>query len=91
MERYVERARSALFLSTSSRKPLTTIDAYRHAAARYPAAARSWLNRLEQLDLRQARSLLEKVPQNRISDVAVDFAYKMLVLNYSRLLALKEA
>jgi serine/threonine protein kinase HipA of HipAB toxin-antitoxin module len=90
MERYVARATSAFYASLSSRKALSTIDAFRNAAKRNPAAAQAWLQRLEEVDLRDTRSLLERVPPDRISDVAVDFAQKMLELNYYRLLALKE-
>jgi hypothetical protein len=91
MERYVERAASAFYASPSSRKPLSTLRAFKMGAELRPSAAKSWLKRLEGVSLRKTRSLLESVPPDRISAVAVDFAQKILELNSQRLLALREA
>jgi hypothetical protein len=90
MERYVERARSAFFASPSSQKPLSTLEAFEVAARLRPSAAKAWLERLKQVSLPDTRSLLESVPSDRISGVAIDFAQRMLELNYKRLLALRE-
>jgi hypothetical protein len=90
MERYVERARSAMFASPSSRKPLSTLEAFRAAAGMRPLAARAWLDRMEQVSLHNTRSVLESVPEDRISAVAIEFAEQMLELNYHRLLALRD-
>jgi hypothetical protein len=90
MERYVARARSAFFASPSSHKPLSTLEAFQVAARLRPSAARAWLERLKRVAVRDTRSLLESVPSDRITPVAIDFAQRMLELNYDRLLALQE-
>lgn len=91
MEHYVERATSAFYPSPSSRKPLSTLQAFKAAANLRTSAAKAWLERLQMVSLRNTRLLLERVPPDRISSIAVDFAQRMLELNYQRLLALKEA
>ena len=53
-------------------------------------AARAWLGRLQEVSLRDTRALFDKIPSDRISPVAIDFAQKMLELNHERLLDVKE-
>ena len=91
MEHYVGRAKSAFFASPSGKKPLLTLEAFQAAARSRPSAATAWLLRLEQVSLRKTRSLLEAVPPDRITPVAIDFAQKMLELNRKRLLESREA
>ncbi len=87
---YVTRARSAFFTLPSQRRPLSTIEAFLRAGKRYPAAAKVWLQQLASLSLQDVRGLFERLPQTRISPVAVEFAVKMLELNQQRLLALNK-
>lgn len=54
MERYVERATSAFFLSPSRTKPMSTLDAFHEAAKVRPKAARAWLESLKRLSLHDA-------------------------------------
>src|SRR5204862_7335430 len=48
MERYVERASSAFYTSPSSKKPLSTLEAFREAGRPRPKATDAWLERLRQ-------------------------------------------
>lgn len=90
MERYVERAKSAFFFSPSNPKPMSTLDAFHYAGKVRPAAARAWLEYLAQLSWQNVRMIFEQIPRGLISDVAIEFALKMLDLNRQRLLSLRE-
>jgi hypothetical protein len=90
IERYVERAQSAFFLSPSSSKPLSTLDAFFEVGKVRPEAAKSWLESLMDVSWRDVEMIFEQIPHNLISDVAIEFALKMLDLNRGRLLALRE-
>jgi hypothetical protein len=90
MEHYVERATSAFFLSPSSLRPMSTLDAFREAGKIRQKAATTWLESLERLSLQGAKIIFDQIPRDRISEVAIDFALKMLELNRRRLLGLYE-
>lgn len=90
MESYVERATSPFFALPSNRKPMPTLTAFSDAAKTRPAAARSWLDRLNAVSSRDTVFVFDEVPPDRICGTAVDFAQRMLELNRQRLLALKQ-
>lgn len=89
MEKYVERARSAFYLTQNSSKPLSTIDAFQEAASKRPEAARLWLKQLEGISPSDTRSILERIPKTEITEVAIEFTQKILELNRERLLKLR--
>jgi hypothetical protein len=89
MDRYVERALSAFFSSSTSAKPMTTLDVFREAAKIRPQAGRAWLERLSQISDNDVKVIFDQIPISRISDTARDFAMKMLDLNQERLLKLE--
>jgi hypothetical protein len=88
MERYVERAQSAFFLSPSHSKPMSTLDAFRYAGSGRSAAARAWLESLAKLSWQDVQMVFEQIPRSLISDIAIEFALRMLDLNRHRLMAL---
>lgn len=90
MEHYVTRARSAFFTSSSDKQPMSTLEAFLWAGKRRPAAAKSWLNCLEGVSNQDVYRLFERVPDHRISAIAIEFSVKMLGLNQQRLLALNK-
>lgn len=89
MERYVERARSAFYSTSPSRKPLTTLNAFWNAARMRPDAAKAWMERLANVTLQDTKTIFDNIPANWITDVAIEFAQKMLELNRARLFALR--
>jgi len=89
MEKYVERARSAFYLTQNSSKPLSTIDAFQKAASKRPEAARLWLKQLEGISPSDTRSILGRIPKTEITEVAIEFTEKILELNRERLLKLR--
>jgi hypothetical protein len=88
MEHYVERARSAFFLSPSSSKLMSTFEAFHEAGKVRPEAARWWLESLIDVLRRDVQRIFEEIPRHLISEVAIEFALKMLDLNRQRLLEL---
>lgn len=89
IEWYVERATSAFYASPSSKKPLSTLEAFREAGKRRPKAAAAWLERLQQVSSQNVLFIFEQIPSDRITPIAHRFAQKMLELNRQRLLTLQ--
>lgn len=86
VEYYVGKASSAFYSSPTGKKPLSTLDAFRTAARFRPAAALTWLKRLEAISQGQTEHILRQVPPERISEISVHFAQRVLELNRGRLL-----
>lgn len=83
---YVERAKSALFSTPASAKPLTTLEAFTEAAKIRAEAAEYWRTKLVKLNLGDYRAILAEIPDTIISTPARDFALRMLELNTQRIL-----
>ena len=91
MERYVERALSAFYASPSSKKPLSPLAAFQEAGKLNPKAADTWLARLKIVSSEDIALIFGQVPPDRITQVASQFAQRMLELNRQRLLTLQGA
>lgn len=85
IEQFVARARSALYLR-SQQQPLSTLEAFRFYAAMSGVQRQYWLGKLESVPLTQYEQIFEQIPNDWASDVAKEFALKMLQLNRERLL-----
>lgn len=85
VERYVERAKSALYRAVGE-KPLTTLAAFQDAAKLVPEAGKYWLQRLEATNIADYRRIFDNVPATEITEPARDFALRMLEINRIRLL-----
>ncbi|MEH1845911.1 MAG: HipA-like protein [Nostoc sp.] len=88
VQAYVERCDSALYARVSDQKPLKlkAFNAFCEAQQRYPDAARVWLNNLARVSSNDTLELFKRIPSNRISQTAIEFAQKILELNQSKLL-----
>ena len=89
MDWYVQRARSAFYHRASDTKPMSTLEVFSEAALTRPDAARLWLSKLEKISLSDTRSIIDRVPKGEMSDIAKDFAQKIIELNKQRLLTTK--
>jgi hypothetical protein len=69
---------------------MSPLDAFRKAGKVRQKAANTWLESLERLSLQDAKIIFDQIPRDRISEVAIEFALKMLELNRQRLLGLYE-
>lgn len=90
VEAYADRCASALYIDVNDRKPLRTIDAFRHASRLRPEAAEAWLARLNTVDETALVDLLAAVPRERCSGVAKEFATRILLHNRARLLGVED-
>lgn len=86
IERYVEKARSAMYASQAAKQPLLTLDAFLSWGENTPAAALAWLRALSSIHDDEFRDIMETVPSELITDTAIEFTTKMLTLNKQRLL-----
>lgn len=87
IERYVERARSALYAKVGE-KALTTLAAFEEAA-KLPEVREAkgyWFSRLGAVSLADFRGIFENIPASEITVPAREFALKMLEINRERLL-----
>jgi HipA-like C-terminal domain len=89
VQAYVTNCKSALYAKDSDKKPLKTFDAFREALQRYPNAARVWLNNLDKVSNNDILELFQRIPTEIISQTAIEFAQKILQINQSRLLELR--
>lgn len=88
VEAFAERARSALYAEPSDLKPLSTVDAFYHAAKSNKKVARDWLERLRQASDESVLSVVNGIPPEIMSEAARSFAVRLLQVNKHRLLRL---
>lgn len=86
VQAYVEKARSGLYESSSSKKTMTALAAFVECAKTDLPAARYWITRLEEIQPSDFSGILSKIPDDWISVPARDFASAMLSTNKNRLL-----
>ena len=86
VKNFVTRARSALFAERTDEKPLTTLGAFLVATERKSQVRQFWLARLKVLELVDFESILDRIDETMMSDVAKNFALQMLLENRNRLL-----
>lgn len=89
VQAYVTKGKSCLYSEVKDQKPLKTYDAFCQAAKLYPNAALFWLDQLGLLRADNTLALFQRIPAERISPLAIEFAQKMLEINQNRLLEFK--
>lgn len=90
VRQYAEKSRSAFYQQESDRQTLLTFDVFAAIAYDYPRSAAIWLDQLAQIPLQEVKALLTRIPNSRISPIALEFGYQMLEINRSRLMRLRE-
>lgn len=83
---FARKGCSAVFPATGDKKPLGLLEAFQAFADEAPGGAKAWLGRLKTLDEQSLRSILEKVPAHRMTDVSKRFTLELLFENQKRLL-----
>jgi len=86
ISQYVQRARSAIYLTKSDQKPMTTVEAFVQASKRGAESARLWREMLSSVSKEQCLRIFEGIPGSEISETAIEFALTLLELNKQRLL-----
>jgi hypothetical protein len=69
---------------------MSPLDAFHEAGKVSQRAAGVWLASLDRASLEDAKSIFDQIPRAIISEVAIEFALKLLELNRQRLLGLSE-
>ncbi len=85
----MKKGPSCLYSEVRDQKPLKVYDAFCKAAQLYPNAAHVWLEILAQISSDNTLELFHRVPNERISSTAVDFAQRILEINQNRLVEFK--
>jgi len=85
---FVQSARSAFYTQTPGlqERPLYTLEAFQQAAAQSPLAAKEWCDRLAGVSDEQVRAIIDKVPDNWMTEPARAFTTELLRLNRDRIL-----
>lgn len=91
VEAYASKSPSAFYAQVDDKKTLKTFDAFDRAAQRYPNPASLWLDCLGKISSTSTLELFKRIPKERISTSAIEFAQKILKFNQSRLLKLRES
>lgn len=90
VESYANKSFSAFYGNVGDKKPLKTFDVFQRVAQSYPDAADIWLAQLEQISEDNIKNIFNLIPSNRISPIAGNFAQKILKINKTKLLNLRE-
>lgn len=83
---FVQRGRSAFFASTTASKAMELRDAFQAFARRAPVGAPVWLQRLRDVNAEAIQSILDRVPEQRMSESCKTFTLELLLTNQKRLL-----
>lgn len=86
VEHYVSKAKSHFYDSDNNR--LKVLQAFEHSAIINPLAADSWLLILEGLGDNMIENIIEQVPSERMTDLAKEFSFKLIICNKRNLLDL---
>jgi hypothetical protein len=81
VENYVRNSRSAMYRTVNDKKALLNLEVFQIAAARYPDAAKVWLQKLADISPDDITELLHKVPETRQSPIAREFTHQILLQN----------
>lgn len=88
VETFADKALSKLYLAGAD-KPLTPLAAFAEATKDRPAARRAWIDRLQRIADNEFRDIIDRVPTERMSQPARDFASALLKVNRDRILGLE--
>ena len=90
VEAYANKCLSAFYSSVDDKKPLKTFDVFHRVQELYPMAAHVWLSRLKSVSKANILEIFSRIPNTRISTIAIEFAIKILEFNKDRLLNLRK-
>jgi len=83
---FAARRRSAIYGDEADAHPLSTLNAFVNAAQHQPEAGRRWLSKLETITEAEVAIIMNNVPRERISDTAIEFASRLILINKNRLI-----
>ncbi len=86
VEAYTNKCLSCLYNKVGDKKPFKTLSAFDYTAKKYPHSAKIWLNNLAQISDDDISNLWQRIPNNFISSIAIDFSQEILKINKNKLL-----
>jgi hypothetical protein len=89
VESFADKARSKLY-STGATKALTPLGAFAQSTMDRPAARRAWVDRVRSIADNDFWTIIDRVPAERMSKPAREFAYALLKVNRARILSLEQ-
>lgn len=90
-ETYATKCCSKLYADPEAPRPLSTLEAFEHAARTAPAAGAAWLDRLAAVTEEQMRGIVARVPDDHITDDGRTFVNRILAHNRFRLLSRRDS
>ncbi|WP_437929388.1 HipA domain-containing protein [Sorangium sp. So ce291] len=90
VEAYCKKARSALYRSVEARAPMSPLDAFSEAVRHAQLAGKRWLERLGATEHATMSSIVDRIPAQRMSEPARQFALAVMATNRRALLSLLE-
>ncbi|WP_052550507.1 HipA domain-containing protein [Enhygromyxa salina] len=82
---YAQRARSALYGSSSDSRPLSTHAAFWQASARVEGSRAAWVARVAGITPHALDQIIQRIPSGRISQEGRQFARRLMLENQSML------
>lgn len=92
LDAYVAKARSAMYPSVAGDerpKAMLGIELFSQIAKIAPVAARAWVERLNAVESETIRNVIDRIPDDHMSEISREFTHRLLVLNRQRLLELE--
>ena len=86
IERYIRNGRGGIFLRSDAGHGLSPLLVAQMLAQQFPDFFRPWQSRVAELSVNQFSDLLDRVPQERMSDAARSFTYEFLCVSRQLLL-----
>ena len=83
---FAGRARSAFYGQESDTRPLGTHEAFQRFGSLIPEIADKWLQQLDSVQDNQIRTILNEVPNKRMTKISKEFTMELLATNRQRLL-----
>ena len=89
---YANKGLSAFYDAEHPPRRLDTIEAFRRAAKQDSRAAKAWLDRLNLITDDSVNNIFQNIPcdQIRITDLAIQFAVQLMLINKTRLFSIGE-
>lgn len=80
IETYVKRAKSH-FQDKESKNRIKLIECFKLYAEKEPNAKKAWLNRLNQISDDDIYAIIQKIPDELMSEIAKTFTYQLILAN----------
>jgi len=88
LEGFADRASSKLYLDIGQSKPLSLLSAFIEATRKSLSVRQAWIEKVGCLTDESLVEVIGRIPAERISTPARDFAYALLKLNKTRIIGL---